>query len=108
MLPSLPKLWLHCLHCRGGFFLSGLGLLTVTMPCLPRLEVLGLLLLLFELDLLEGPLMLVLLLPLLELDDVAGSLLLELVDLTLEDAAELGAICAGSSGERLLGGESPT
>ena len=108
MLPSLPKLWLHCLHCRGGFFLSGLGLLTVTMPCLPRLEVLGLLLLLFKSDLLEGPLMLVLLLPLLELDNVAGSLLLELVDLTLEDAAELGAICAGSSGERLLGGESPT
>ena len=92
--------------------MSGLGLLTVTKLCLPRLEVLGLLLLL-ELGLLEDPLLLVLPLPLLELEEVARSLLLEVADLTLEDAADLGcclggAICAGSSGERLLGGESPT
>ena len=74
MLPSLPKLMWHCLHCRGGFFLSGLGLLTGTRLCFPRLEVLGLLLV--ELDepgLHDDPLT-VLPLPLLELDAVASSL----------------------------------
>ena len=81
MLPSFPKLWLHCLHCRGGFFLSGLGLLTGTRLGLPRLEVLGLLV--FELDepgLHDDPL-LVLPLPLLELDELARSLF-ELADFT--------------------------
>ena len=91
--------------------MSGLGLLTVTKLSLPRLEVLGMLLLL-ELDwlvLLDGPL-LVFPLPLLELDELARSLL-ELAGLALQDVAGLacwgGNICAGG-GERLLGGESPT
>ena len=64
--------------------MSGLGLLTVIKLSLPRLEVLGMLLLLLELDwldLLDDPL-LVFPFPLLELDELARSLL-ELAGLAL-------------------------
>ena len=54
--------------------MSGLGLLTGTKLCFPRLEVLGLLLLELDEPVLHDDPLLVLPLPLLELDELARSL----------------------------------
>ena len=83
--------------------MSGLGLLTLVRFCLPRLEVLGLLLQELRKPALLTASLLVLPDPLLELEELARSLL---DDFDLDNMAELGgAICGG---ERLLGGELPT